>query len=243
MAGHPGAPSILVATVAIAGGVAFVGSLAFGVVAYSVWFGVAIGPWSADSGLSALAIDTALFSGFALHHSLFARTGMRHWVADRVSPTLERTVYVWIASALFAVLCWTWRPIPGLAWQVPTPWSAGLTSLQILGVWLSLHGARQLDVWDLAGLRQALGRERPSGQTLVRGGLYRLVRHPIYLGWTLMVWPAATMTGTRLAFAALSTAYLVVAIPFEERTLRRDYGPSYEAYARQVRWRMVPFVY
>ena len=236
-------PSAFVAAVAIAGGLAFVGSLAVGVVAYVAWFDVVAGPWSAAAGLPATAIDAALFSGFALHQSVFARTGVRRWVAAAVSPALERTVYVWIASALFAGLCWAWRPVPGLAWQVPAPWSAGLVAVQLAGAWLSIHGARQLDVWDLAGLAQAFGRARPPSQALMRRGLYALVRHPIYLGWILMVWPAATMSGTRLTFAALSTFYVIVAIPFEERTLRRDFGAAYDAYARDVRWRIVPFVY
>jgi protein-S-isoprenylcysteine O-methyltransferase Ste14 len=73
--------------------------------------------------------------------------------------------------------------------------------------------------------------------------LYRLVRHPIYFAWVLMVWPAPVMTGTRLCFAVLSTLYLAVAIPFEERTLRRTFGPAYDGYATRVRWRMVPFLY
>jgi hypothetical protein len=236
-------PSTFVAAVAIAGGLVFVGSLGVGVVAYVLWFGVVAGPWSAAAGLSAIAIDAALFTGFALHHSVFARTGVRKWIAAVVSPLLERTVYVWIASALFVGLCWLWHPVPGLAWQVPAPWSAAFIALQLAGAWLSLHGARQLDVWDLAGLAQAFGRVRPSGQALVRRGLYALVRHPIYLGWILMVWPTPTMTGTRLAFAASSTFYLIVAIPLEERTLRRDFGPAYDAYARDVRWRVVPWVY
>jgi protein-S-isoprenylcysteine O-methyltransferase Ste14 len=232
-----------VATLAITGGLVFMGSLAVGVVAYASWFGAAAAPWSAAAGLPAIAIDAALFSAFALHHSIFARTGVRRWVAAGVSPPLERTVYVWIASTLFVGLCWAWRPVPGLAWQAPWPWSAGCIALQLFGAGLSLHGARQIDVWDLAGLAQAFGRVRPAGQALVRRGLYALVRHPIYLGWILMVWPTATMTGTRLTFAALSTCYLMVAIPFEERTLRRDFGLAYDAYAREVRWRVVPFLY
>ena len=236
-------PIAVVAVVAVTGGLAFVGSLIVGVIAYAVWFGAPAGRWTAAVAWPAIAVDAALFSGFALHHSIFARLGVRQRVAAAVSPALERTVYVWIASALFVVVCWAWRQVPGVAWQVPAPWSMALTALQLCGAGLSVAGAGQLDVWDLSGLRQAFGRARSSGHDLTRNGLYGLVRHPIYLGWVLMVWPAATMTGTRLAFAALSTAYLVVAIPFEERTLRRDFGPTYDAYARDVRWRIVPFVY
>lgn len=238
-----GPQSALVAVFAVAGGLVFAAALGLGVVAYVVWFGIVAGPWAWASGLSAVGVDAILFTGFALHHSIFARTGVRHWVAARVSPALERTVYVWIASVLFGALCWAWQLVPGLLWRVPAPWSLPLAASQVAGVWISLHAARQLDVLDLSGLRPALARDRPPAPVLIRRGLYALVRHPIYLGWVLMVWPTPAMTGTRLAFAALSTFYLVVAIPFEERTLRRDLGPEYDTYARDVRWRMVPFVY
>jgi len=72
------------------------------------------------------------------------------------------------------------------------------------------------------------------------GGPYRYVRHPIYLGWVLLVFAAPTMPMGRLLFAAVSTLYLVVAVPFEERSLVAEFGPAYRDYQRQVRWRLVP---
>jgi protein-S-isoprenylcysteine O-methyltransferase Ste14 len=84
---------------------------------------------------------------------------------------------------------------------------------------------------------------RRTNGPLVADGLYGLVRHPIYFGWALMVWATPVMTGTRLAFAAISTLYLVAAIPFEERSLRALFGAGYDAYARKVRWKMLPGVY
>ena len=108
---------------------------------------------------------------------------------------------------------------------------------------ISVGSARRLDVLDLAGVNQGFDRSttRPAG--LVSDGVYGLVRHPIYLGWLLIVWLTPVMTGTRLVFAAVSTAYLVAAVPFEERGLRRLFGAEYDAYERRVRWRMLPFVY
>jgi protein-S-isoprenylcysteine O-methyltransferase Ste14 len=231
------------ALVAVAGGLVFAVSLAVGALAYVRWFVADAGRWSIAAAAPAIAIDTLLFSGFALHHSVFARTPVRRWVGRAISPALERSAYVWVASVLFILICRAWQPVPGLAWHVDRPWAWGLTAFQLTGLWLTLDGARRLDIWELAGVRQALGRERPGPAALVRTGGYGLVRHPIYLGWLLMVWPAATMTGTRMTFAAVSTAYLVLAIPFEERTLRREFGAEYDAYARAIRWRMAPFVY
>jgi protein-S-isoprenylcysteine O-methyltransferase Ste14 len=69
------------------------------------------------------------------------------------------------------------------------------------------------------------------------------VRHPIYLGWFLMVFGVPVMTGTRLVFALSSCAYLVVAVPLEERTLQQTTGGKYDEYKRQVRWRILPGVY
>jgi protein-S-isoprenylcysteine O-methyltransferase Ste14 len=128
-----------------------------------------------------------------------------------------------------------------MAWNVDGAGEILLTGLQLFGVALTAHASRQLGVMDLAGLAQAANTPaRPI--TVLRTGGYRLVRHPIYLGWVLMVWAAPEMTGTRLTFAAISTLYLAVAVPFEERSLRAAL-PGYTAYAKRVRWRMLPFVY
>ena len=100
---------------------------------------------------------------------------------------------------------------------------------------------RVLDPLVLAGIRQATGQEFTSEFKLV--GPYFLVRHPIYLGWLLIVFGAPVMTWTRLEFAVVSSAYLVFAIPFEERTLVDAFGDTYRDYQRQVRWRLVPWVW
>jgi protein-S-isoprenylcysteine O-methyltransferase Ste14 len=226
---------------ALAGGALFVFSLGWGGYAYLVRFE---GPAPAgDSLWRPLAIDALLFTIFAAHHSVFARTPIKRWVDQRVAPRLERSVYVWFASALFLIVCAAWRTVPGEAWRVSGPGAAVLAAMQVAGVVLTLVASRQLDVLSLAGIRQAMGGRGRAPVGLMDTGLYRLVRHPIYFGWVLMVWPAPHMTGTRLAFAAISTIYLAAAIPFEERSLRGEFGPAYDAYASRVRSRMVPFLY
>jgi protein-S-isoprenylcysteine O-methyltransferase Ste14 len=232
------------ATLAFAwlGGVLFVAALIEGGVAYAVRFGEAVPAGRTVTGIASAAIDTLLFSGFALHHSVFARGGIKARVNRIVGPDLERSVYVWIASALFLGVCAAWRDVPGVLWTSSGPLHAALVTVQLLGVGLSGYASRQLDVLSLAGIRQARHdvRGRP---VLVARGLYGFVRHPIYFAWLLMVWPAPVMTGTRLVFAAVSTAYLVLAIPIEERALRREFGPHYGRYACAVRWRLLPGVY
>jgi protein-S-isoprenylcysteine O-methyltransferase Ste14 len=171
------------------------------------------------------------------------RAGVKQRVAAIVGSHLERTVYVSVASVLFLLVCAAWRPVPGVVWSASPPWSVGLIGLQLAGVALTVRAASGIDLLELAGVRQAWG-EGPRGPArLTTTGAYRFVRHPIYFGWLLMVWPAPEMTGTRLVFAAASTLYLIVAIPFEERDLRRALGADYAAYQRRVRWRLLPFVF
>ena len=112
-----------------------------------------------------------------------------------------------------------------------------------LWVIFTLVAARHLDILDLSGIRQALALPANRPMKLDEHGPYALVRHPIYLGWVFMVWPAPLMNGTRLVFAAVSTLYLIVAIPFEERDLNRSFGPAYRHYSDRVRFKILPKIY
>lgn len=117
---------------------------------------------------------------------------------------------------------------------------------QAAGIVLTALGSRALNVFDLAGVRQIEGAAStvdPRNDVLVTSGAFRLVRHPLYLGWALFVFGAPHMTATRAVFAAVSTFYLAIAIPWEERGLAARFGPDYEAYRARVRWRMIPWIY
>jgi protein-S-isoprenylcysteine O-methyltransferase Ste14 len=192
-----------------------------------------------------------LFTVFALHHSVFARTRVRLFVARTVPAALERSVYVWIASLLFIAVCALWRPVPGTAWSVAPPAGYLLYLLMAAGVWLSVRSAAVIDIWELAGVRQTREHDRvASGPATTVAqwefkatGPYGVVRHPIYLGWVLMVWGVPVMTGTRLTFALISCGYLLMAIPFEEKTLREASGGKYDAYMRAVPWKLLPGLY
>ena len=219
----------------------FAGSLGYFVVSYA-GYGRPVGAWTSDGWL-AVVPNVLLFSLFALHHSLFARTGLKAVVIARVSPALERAVYVWVASLLFALTLWAWSPVPGVAWRLTGVWARLLELGCLAGVVLTGVAAAALDPLELAGIRQAFGQPQAAGTELSTTGVYRVVRHPIYLGWVLMVWCLPAMTGTRLVFAAISTLFLVLAIPLEERAMRRAMGRAYDTYALTVRWRMIPGVY
>ncbi len=192
---------------------------------------------------AAIAWNLLLFTLFAAHHSLMARTGAKAWLVRRLPAVLERSVYVWVASILFIGVCVLWHRVPGLVYQIAPPWSWLGAGVQAAGVVVTVAAARVLDGLELAGIRQTQRRsaDRPADIRIVWP--FTLVRHPIYLGWTLIVFGAPTMTLDRLVWAVVSTGYLVIAMPWEERSLSAAAGPAYSAYQRQVRWRLVPWVY
>lgn len=224
------------------GALLFALSLTYFAYAYAVRFGRAA---EGDSVVRPILINAVLFTLFAVHHSVFARSGAKAWLRRRVHAAIERSVYVWAASLLFIAVCWGWQLVPGVAYTVPPPWSLTGYAVQGAGLLLTVKGSKVLDVLDLSGVRSVL--EPPPSAArhvpLITTGVYGLVRHPIYLGWALLVFGAPHMTATRLVFAVISTLYLVVAIPWEERGLVREFGAPYEAYRRQVRWRMLPRLY
>jgi protein-S-isoprenylcysteine O-methyltransferase Ste14 len=215
------------------GGVVFVGSLGFCAYCYSVRWAV---PHRGDP--PAVAFDAVLFSMFAMHHSVFARTRAKDWLSRLVPERLLRSVYVWIASLLLVTVCAAWMPIGGEVYRHAGWLGVPHALAQLVGIWLIARSVRTIDALDLAGIR---GQSASEG--LQTAGPYRLVRHPLYLGWVLAVFGPALMTADRLAFAAITTAYLVIAIPWEERSLRAAFGNDYERYTRLVRWRLVPYVF
>ena len=237
----PRAGNTVARTLAFGGGLAFVASLVYFLYSYVDRFGPAAGSGSGSAWRPAL-IDLGLLAAFGLHHSAFARLGLKRWIEGRVTPAGERSVYVWVSSALFVAVCVAWQPVPGDWWTAAPAARPLFYALQVVGIIISVRSASRLDVLELAGIRQVLGGARRAPE-LLRSGAYGLVRHPVYLGWLLIIWWTPVMTGTRLVFAAATTIYLIVAIPLEERDLMRTFGATYEEYRRRVRWRMIPFVF
>lgn len=240
---HP--PGALARAIAVAGGIVFALSLA-----YFLWFYLAglAGRTASMRPLAALSLDAALFAAFAVHHSVFARARMRAAVARAVSPHLERAVYVWIASGAFLLLCLWWQPFGSPLWRAEGAFGGALRALQAAGILFTLWSAAALDALALAGVRQLDAPLPPSGvepasSALQHTGPYGVVRHPIYLGWLLIVWPAPVMTPSHLFFAAISTAYLLLATEYEERSLRQTFGAAYDDYARRVTRKMIPGIY
>jgi protein-S-isoprenylcysteine O-methyltransferase Ste14 len=218
-----------------AGGAMFVASLSVTAWSYAMRFGEERLP----TGWTSIAVDGLLLTVFALHHSALAREPIKRRLAIIVPTRLLRSVYVWVASALLILMSWRWQPVGGIIYRVDG-WPAWIFMIvQITGVWLIARSVRAIDPLELAGIRNP---KMVDGE-LQTGGVYGLVRHPLYFGWVLIVFVAAHMTGDRLTFAVLTTAYLVIAVPWEERSLEREFGASYGRYKEKVRWKILPYLY
>lgn len=237
------APSQVLRAFAWTGAALFLVSLSYFLFSYAVTFGETA-PAGESTG-SAVPIDVALFTLFALHHSVFARARVRAWVERHVPPGLERSFYVWVSSLMLIGVCALWQPVPGVAWQVTGAAAWALYAAQLAGVWLALRSAAIIDIWELSGVRgQGSGARGQDSVTEFKAtGPYGWVRHPIYSGWFLMVFCAPVMTMTRLVFAIVSSAYVLIAIPFEEGSLMKSSGGAYGEYTRRVRWKVVPGIY
>ncbi len=187
---------------------------------------------------AALAIDALLLTIFAVQHSVMARPWFKKRWTQIVPWAIERSTYVLCASLALLLLFWQWRPIGLPIWSVENP--AGRAVLWTLfgAGWATVLTVTFLiNHFDLFGLRQVwlplVG--RPYTPVTFRTPLpYRFVRHPLYLGFLLAFWMTPTMTLAHLVFAVATTAYIVLAIQFEERDLVSEHGATYEAYRRSV---------
>lgn len=227
--------------------------LAYGVAAYTFFlatflytiafiggFGVPTrldGPMRGSLAAS-LLVDLGLLALFAVQHSVMARRSFKERWTKIVPPALERSTFVLFSSAALALLCWQWRPLGGTVWSVEQPaWRAVLWVLFAWG-WLQVLATTFLiNHFDLFGLRQvwlyARGREYERVH-FATPAPYRMVRHPLYLGFLIAFWSAPEMTVTHLLFAVMTTGYILVGIQFEERDLLREHGSPYDDYRRSV---------
>jgi len=228
-------------------------AFAYGVACYGVFFATllyAIGflgnfgvPKSIDSGregsvFTALVIDGLLLALFALQHSIMARPWFKR-VWTRIVPVpVERSTYVLFSSLALLLMFWQWRPVGGVIWDIDGETARMIVfGLYAAGLLIVLLSTFLINHFDLFGLRQVYlyltGREYTQLEFRTPF-FYRYVRHPLYVGWLLAFWAAPVMTVAHLFFAVMTTAYILVAIQFEERDLIDTHGEKYQQYRKQV---------
>ena len=187
---------------------------------------------------AALLVDGLLLALFAAQHSVMARPWFKAIVTRVVPQPAERSLYVLASSVALLLLFWQWQPIGGTVWALESP-AARTTMYAIfaLGWTVVLVTTFLINHFDLFGLRQVwlFMRGRPyTNLRFATPGPYRHVRHPLYVGWLLAFWATPTMTAAHLFFAVMTTAYILVAIRFEERDLIAAHGDSYRRYRERV---------
>ncbi len=186
----------------------------------------------------AVAIDLVLLTLFALQHSVMARPAFKRWWTRYVPAAIERSTYVLLASLVLALLLWQWRSIPAVVWEVSsTPARLAVWALFWLGWGIVLASTFMISHFELFGLRQvfAVWRGEPQPETGFRTTLfYRVVRHPLNLGFIVAFWAAPTMTAGHLLFAAVTTGWILLAMQLEERDLVAALGTRYVEYRRRV---------
>jgi len=205
----------------------------------AVWFVWTMDSLAPQSPLrSALLINAALLGAFAVQHSGMARQGFKRTWTKIVPPLLERSTYVLMASLVLLAVVEFWQPLPGTVWSVHNATAVALLNVLFWFGWALLFTCTLLiDHFDLFGLKQSwiyLRNEKYEPPRFRTPGPYRLVRHPLYLGFVIAFWSAPHMTSGRLFFAVMCTGYILVAIQLEERDLVKIHGESYRVYKSGV---------
>ncbi|MGZ6014152.1 MAG: methanethiol S-methyltransferase [Phenylobacterium sp.] len=216
----------------------------FGAFLYAIAFvdGLSV-PKAIDSGAAgalvpSLVVDALLLGVFAVQHSVMARPAFKAWWTTIVPPQAERSTYVLLSSLALILICWQWRPIPAPAlWTTSGNAATVLLALSGVGWMIVLTSTFLINHFDLFGLRQvwayASGKETPPPE--FRTPLfYRVVRHPLYVGFIIAFWAAPTMSLGHLVFAIATTGYILIAIQLEEHDLVGVFGDTYRSYQKRV---------
>lgn len=229
--------------------------LLYGVLCYAVFFmtflyaiafvaDLSFVPHTVNRGFAAagvpqaVLIDALLLGIFAVQHSGMARRGFKKWLTGWMTPAIERSTFVLLSSLALILLFWLWRPLPGLIWDMGRGWAWWLLyGLSAFGWLIVLSGTFVINHFDLFGLRQVWLGARGVAYTppeFVDSFYYRIVRHPLMLGFIVAFWAIPRMTAGHLLFAIATTGYILIAVRLlEERDLTMAH-PEYRDYRRQV---------
>jgi len=211
---------------------------------YAIGFvGNLLVPKSSDSGIqggtdNAWLINILLLSLFAVQHSVMARQGFKKWWTKIVPKSIERSTFVLISSLVLILLFYYWRPMPDVIWSVENTLLAALMNTLFFAGWfIVLLGTFLINHFNLFGLQQVylnMKNTEPKPPQFVRPLFYKVVRHPLMLGFIIAFWATPHMTVGHLLFAFATTGYILVAIQLEERDMVRFHGEDYKRYQQEV---------
>jgi protein-S-isoprenylcysteine O-methyltransferase Ste14 len=223
-------------------------ALVYGIACYAIffvtflyligWLTNLVVPVSIDSGeaghpIAALAIDLALVALFGLQHSVMARPGFKRAWTRIVPQPIERATYVLASSVVVILMFVFWQPIPAALWHFEGAAAVVMQAVAFLGFGIVLYTTFLIDHFDLFGLRQVFLAWRGRGYTekrFVTPSLYRFIRHPLYVGWMISFWATPALTVGHVVFASAMTAYILIAIRYEERDLAAALGEPYRSW-------------
>ncbi|RON41952.1 hypothetical protein BK666_23305 [Pseudomonas frederiksbergensis] len=186
----------------------------------------------------AVIVDTLLITLFAIQHSGMARQPFKRWWITFIPAPIERATYVLSTCLVLILIFWLWQPMPTSIWSVTSIWGHGLLmALFWLGCGVVVLSTFLISHFELLGITQALSAwhsARPDNPTFKTPLLYKLVRHPLYLGFLIVFWATPDMTAGHLLFALLNTVYILIGAHFEEKDLVDLFGERYQRYQQNV---------
>ncbi len=191
-----------------------------------------------SSTATAAMVNLVLVALFALPHSIMARPGFKEAWTKIVPKSIERSTYVMVSNVFFILMMWQWRPMTDIVWQAESAWAVNLLwAVFFMGYVVLVYATFLIDHFELFGLKQVL--RNITGKAAASPGfqvssLYRIVRHPLYVGWLMGMWGGPTMTTGHLVLALGLTIYILIAIRYEERDLIHFHGDTYRNYKARV---------
>jgi hypothetical protein len=184
-----------------------------------------------------LAMDCALALQFAVIHSLLLLPRTKLMLSRIIPSQLYGNLFAVATCVGLSIMFVSWRSSPALIWEAGG-WSRAAISTCFYASWISLIYSLKLvglgyqtgwTQWAYWFRRQALPRRE-----LVERGVYRWIRHPVYLSFLGLIWFTPRMTADHAVLTGLWTVYIYVGSCLKDRRMTFYLGDTYREYASRV---------